>query len=374
MYHLVIRWGLLFALCSVGVQAGDVLSSSAGADKAEQWMPFAEWTATMNGLDIIRMPVMGQVADFKKTQPNYLSGKDSHWAFKVLYTLPAKYSYVYRIRSIDERLKPEVLSWPNADNDFFLELRSENGLDKKYGCVLEAAVVGQDINRLLKKSARKADLKMVPVSVTTMPPGAEIWVDGTLQTDVNKGGKLTTPCVVNMSSGRHKIKLRRQFFVPKQVDYYVPKPNQPIRWKFAPRADLVWTEVKLKSRGLVGWYDTGIKMGSNDAVIIGVKGRWIIAPEKTSCRAGGYLDAGAFAKTIDDSYPFGALLLKRGRGGVVRAIDGRMVWVPMDLQSETADNALLMTINQEFNDELRIQNKGDLILQIAHIIDGATEE
>ncbi len=309
----------------------DVLASSGHADN---WVTFGYWFARVHALELIRIPVLNVTEERKHTGKGEMSGADLETLYRPVRALQRSETMTFRIKSVKGRLGADVVEWPGPRNRWTLYLRvrphgaspSLHAIELQVNAdaVLTAAapvspIAGPDVGEPKPPPARP-----VKLSVRSVPPGAEIFVDGERQMVNNV--PLRTPAEIVVPEGPREIRLTLFGFLDGVLRDFAAKPGAVAEWTFVK--DRGMEKVTVRAFAQTGWRGTRIRVNKGDRLSIVVVGQWSCGEGRENTDALGYPQA-RFPqyyraphgdRRLLRTANYGALLMRIGDKGRVGAV------------------------------------------------------
>jgi hypothetical protein len=329
---------------------------------AEQWETFARWTARMSAPAAIFLPIIDQIEDQTGETQDVFSGKKSEWKLEIVKPMPGSMKYVFRLKKIDDRTPVELGHWPTKENRGQLLIRAplHEAYPADFGFELQGAVVSSVQTRAGTEPSGTVD-----VAVKTQPPGARIFVGGTLFREA--GEPVKTPCTIRLPPGETDIRLSLPEHVDKEFPAFAAKTGAAIEWTFQPEKDLPGKTVPAQSRKI--WASTGITVKRGDRIWILPSGQWTVGARNDNCGPDGYPNTPQYAHYYKDpkaaprqvpEAPYGALLAKVGylpSAKIVVVGAGRTFQVG-------SGGELLLDANETAEESFRRDNRGSLDVKV----------
>lgn len=342
----------------------------ANSGTANQWVTVAQWTTKIWGMDVFTIPVLNRKTNTEIRHPNPVVGEASVSKFKVIHTLPERGDYVFRLKRIPGTGTVEVVEWPDSKNKWALVVRTPHPLEapSEYGFELEAGLPGNAISEVLF-AAERADSggtngPPVKIAMSTRPAGALIHVDGGLYKDDN--GAIKTPCIIELSPGKHTICFSMYGYLDKVFKDYELKADQKISWVFQKDPTITTKVLSVAARS--SWSSTGIEIKKGTQVTVLAEGTWKCGSKKEDCDPNGYpnderfyhyyLTEGASLRQVKTSN-YGALLMKIGKDGAPAPVGKKLSLVAKK------EGILFLDINEAADKDARQDNSGQLKVSIS---------
>jgi hypothetical protein len=352
----------------------------------DQWIDIARWTGEMMGMDVVTISVLNKSKDFTETKYLPIADADSKLTYKAIRPMPANGTYSFRLKRVPATTDVDVMEWPSAGNDWSLVFRTRNArlneeVPVKHAFIFQVSLPENELKKLFgkkisldsnadkniegKKQTPKKRVPKVKVGIFSNPKGAKIYVNETLYRI--KGKTLHTPYKIIIPAEKCNIKLALFGYKEKIYDDFNATAGAAIKAILEKDNSFKYFK-KVILANAKSWTSTGISLKAGDEVIIQVEGIWCCTrSSKAKCGPKGipntpknykyYADA---AKDVrqDTRIPYGALLMKLGENGTLKAIGKKTKFIAKEPVE------IMFDINER-KGKARKGNKGKLILKIA---------
>ena len=349
---------------SVKTVQPEVLGTSGSAGK---WATIAHGRGLARSMDVITI----QLAQMKTgtnivESTNPIAGSNSRFEFHAFCLYPQHPGVPIRLKSCPGKEGVEVIEWPTAANDYNLTLRlvSSNypsahafdlqvGADEGSSAYLNPAALPEGDPGEIMKS-----IPPVLLSVTTIPPGALVVVDGEPVKDMK------SPCRVSVPVGTHTVEIMLSGYTSMSLTNEMFTTNRAVKWKFQPDPRVVSKSCSL-SANVNQWYPTGVFVQKDSMITIKAEGEWSCGSKGERCFADGYpISVPTYRHYADPALRqvsnanYGSLLARIGK-------ESSPVAVGQAARIKAADRGLLyFDINEAPGKTARNDNTGELTIRV----------
>ncbi len=344
---------------TTGDKNGKVQSSVIGTKGfGDTWVDVGEWIGEMQGEDVVNIKI-SSIDDYTEDQPNPMTGNDSKLTYKVIYPVPPRSDYAFRIVKMPDKYKVEILEWPSPANDMTLVVRTQAiaEVPAVHGLIVQASLPANEIYKVFNKDTikkpadqnseqnpevtkntpKKNEVKKIVIEFVSTPPNATIYLDHLVQNGKD-GFPIKTPCKIQVEPGTHTMNFVKLGYLDKILeDYSLTKPKKvTVELERDPKVTFKKYQLGANSSSEK---PTGVNLKKGQKFIINATGKWRCM-SKDACDAFGYpnilkyydlyMDNVKYGR-VTDKANFGALIYKIGKKGVFFTYkEGEMLDVPED--------------------------------------------
>jgi hypothetical protein len=354
----------------------------AASGEADQWATVATWHGTMMGMDVVSIPVAeAQIGTNVTRQLNPISGRESILTYVTTSRLIPADNMLFRLKRVRGNREVELMEWPTRGNGFQLVVRTRNTglIPSHHAFDLQVSIPGGDLSKALtgatiettRITTSAAPLATNPVTLTliTVPEGAAVYLDNTLQPKVN------TSCRLPIPQGDHTLTFILPGYAPLLVTNQSFTADRTLRLNFLPDPRIQRKTMSILANS-PSWTDSDVSVNKGDTLILRAEGQWACGPGRELCNASGYPNSAAFYRYYMDSAAFPRHTSSAGYGALVMRIGntGRAIPVGKDFLSATElrfaateSGPVSFDINESDEAKYRTDNSGTLILHLTVI-------
>jgi len=305
---------------------------------SSNWVPFARWHATVNGIEILEVSVAG-VREKGSFKGRSVMGKEFEVRYEPIREIAPVGAAQFMVRALPGKQAGEVIQWPSARNRWTMavRLRPDRGIiPSEHGFELFAGYPGVERAPLVAGADPEASPPMtvsladttVKVRFLTQPDGAAVYVNGA-RIDT-RGGPALTPCEVDVPEGKHTVTLKKTGYEDVVLTDFAPAAGQEVARFLRKDPRFVEKALQVSARGK--WRNSGIELQAGDIVSIEVEGLWSCGSKGEMVGPEGYPNSQQFyhyyirpsqSPRQDDKASYGALLMRIGIDGRMAAITAR---------------------------------------------------
>jgi len=358
-----------------GADLPDGPSPGAGAapsrepEPGSEWVTLGLWSAEVNALTVLEVGLMNRRTPEETEGREPVTGGSYTQRYRPVRLLAADGDYAFRLRALPGHQPVGVLEWPQRGNGWTLSVRArpERGVPSRHGAEIQIAFPGAADLQRLDTGGEHADTSTntptIELRIRTEPAGAVVFLEGLV---FRRGDRIVrTPCTLSVPAGLHNIRLRKLGCVDAVLKDVEISEDRLLTWTF--EKDPGYADRTVTVSAATGWTASGIELRKGRFLLITASGTWHCGSKREEVDADGYpndkrffhyyLDPRASPRQLAGS-PYGALLMRIGRDGPLRAV-GRRLNTTAD-----ADGMLYFDINESARGSARRDNGGALTVRV----------